>query len=566
MNKKLILGAVSLLLLTVSCSNDDNNVTEDGKVNTTKAIEFKVDFLDYNTDQKVSGTRSELYTPTKEAYVNLGNGIMAQVTIKQDTITSKTSEATTRALSNDTYTMLAYDQATHTFKGEVTGTVTGGVFTATSTNKAIVLQPGLYDFVLYNSKVTRNGNNLSVSRANAGTAMIGRTSYYYVMSTPQKQEVTFQMKHAAARVRFQYQTDAPISSSFATIESVNSTDVPNTAIYDAAMDTWSNGNGAAVSNYFSMPASTGLAYAESLYYSDGTQYLYFLPSTPMEKLKLKNITATIYNSSTNGVELTLNPLYDFFTHSNVKMEANKSYVVHITFHPNFLYLMSDGSIGSYTETTFGGGSKTPIALVISRGDRLAMGLKPLGAYKHWGNPMRWSQQSNFNILYSLGGGFADGYDLTWNPAQSVDGTVKGSDPNCEAFYDAGQYGTTLANELAAQGKTLAPSIAAKKWFLPNVKQLSKVITNIGFGDGGSLFMNYNIQAGWYPFIVGDAFSRVGGQFSMPDGIWTSDENSYTDAIRLHHATFGGYGGTPATVEFEHIGKAYGGQVYPFVHY
>ena len=566
MNKKLILGAVSLLLLTVSCSNDDNNVTEDGKVNTTKAIEFKVDFLDYNTDQKVSGTRSELYTPTKEAYVNLGNGIMAQVTIKQDTITSKTSEATTRALSNDTYTMLAYDQATHTFKGEVTGTVTGGVFTATSTNKAIVLQPGLYDFVLYNSKVTRNGNNLSVSRANAGTAMIGRTSYYYVTSTPQKQEVTFQMKHAAARVRFQYQTDAPISSSFATIESVNSTDVPNTAIYDAAMDTWSNGNGAAVSNYFSMPASTGLAYAESLYYSDGTQYLYFLPSTPMEKLKLKNITATIYNSSTNGVELTLNPLYDFFTHSNVKMEANKSYVVHITFHPNFLYLMSDGSIGSYTETTFGGGSKTPIALVISRGDRLAMGLKPLGAYKHWGNPMRWSQQSNFNILYSLGGGFADGYDLTWNPAQSVDGTVKGSDPNCEAFYDAGQYGTTLANELAAQGKTLAPSIAAKKWFLPNVKQLSKVITNIGFGDGGSLFMNYNIQVGWYPFIVGDAFSRVGGQFSMPDGIWTSDENSYTDAIRLHHATFGGYGGTPATVEFEHIGKAYGGQVYPFVHY
>ena len=566
MNKKLILGAVSLLLLTVSCSNDDNNVTEDGKVNTTKAIEFKVDFLDYNTDQKVSGTRSELYTPTKEAYVNLGNGIMAQVTIKQDTITSKTSEATTRALSNDTYTMLAYDQATHTFKGEVTGTVTGGVFTATSTNKAIVLQPGLYDFVLYNSKVTRNGNNLSVSRANAGTAMIGRTSYYYVTSTPQKQEVTFQMKHAAARVRFQYQTDAPISSSFATIESVNSTDVPNTAIYDAAMDTWSNGNGSAVSNYFSMPASTGLAYAESLYYSDGTQYLYFLPSTPMEKLKLKNITATIYNSSTNGVELTLNPLYDFFTHSNVKMEANKSYVVHITFHPNFLYLMSDGSIGSYTETTFGGGSKTPIALVISRGDRLAMGLKPLGAYKHWGNPMRWSQQSNFNILYSLGGGFADGYDLTWNPAQSVDGTVKGSDPNCEAFYDAGQYGTTLANELAAQGKTLAPSIAAKKWFLPNVKQLSKVITNIGFGDGGSLFMNYNIQAGWYPFIVGDAFSRVGGQFSMPDGIWTSDENSYTDAIRLHHATFGGYGGTPATVEFEQIGKAYGGQDYPLVHY
>ncbi|WP_155944311.1 fimbrillin family protein [Hoylesella pleuritidis] len=565
MNKKLILGAVSLLLLTVSCSNDDNNVTEDGKVNTAKAIEFKVDFSDYDTDQKVSGTRSELYTPTKEAYVNLGNGIMAQVTIKQDTKTSKTSEATTRALSNDTYTMLAYDQATHTFKGEVTGTVTGGVFTATSTNKDIILAPGSYDFVLYNSKVTRSGNNLSVSRANAGTAMVGRTSYY-VTHTPQKQKVTFQMKHAAARVRFQYMADAVISSSSATIESVNSTDVPNTAIYDAAMGTWSNGNGAAVSDHFSMPASTGLAYAESLYYSDGTQYLYFLPSTPMEKLKLKNINAIIYNISASGVELTLNPLYDFLTHSNVKMEANKSYVVVITFHPNFLYLMSDGSIGSYTETTFGGGSKTPIALVISRGDRLAMGLKPLGAYKHWGNSMRWHQQSNSSLLFFLSGGFADGYDLTWDPAQSVDGTVKGSDPNCEAFYDAGQYGTTLANELAAQGKTLAPSIAAKKWFLPNVKQLSKVITNIGFGDGMTLIVNYNTQVGWYRFIVSNALGRVGGQLNMPDGIWTSDENSYTDAIRLHDAVLGGYGGTPATVEFEHVGKGYGGQVYPFVHY
>lgn len=565
MNKKLILGAVSLLLLTVSCSNDDNNVTEDGKVNTAKVIEFKVDFSDYDTDQKVSGTRSELYTPTKEAYVNLGNGIMAQVTIKQDTKTSKTSEATTRALSNDTYTMLAYDQATHTFKGEVTGTVTGGVFTATSTNKDIILAPGSYDFVLYNSKVTRSGNNLSVSRANAGTAMVGRTSYY-VTHTPQKQKVTFQMKHAAARVRFQYMADAVISSSSATIESVNSTDVPNTAIYDAAMGTWSNGNGAAVSDHFSMPASTGLAYAESLYYSDGTQYLYFLPSTPMEKLKLKNINAIIYNISASGVELTLNPLYDFLTHSNVKMEANKSYVVVITFHPNFLYLMSDGSIGSYTETTFGGGSKTPIALVISRGDRLAMGLKPLGAYKHWGNSMRWHQQSNSSLLFFLSGGFADGYDLTWDPAQSVDGTVKGSDPNCEAFYDAGQYGTTLANELAAQGKTLAPSIAAKKWFLPNVKQLSKVITNIGFGNGMTLIVNYNTQVGWYRFIVSNALGRVGGQLNMPDGIWTSDENSYTDAIRLHDAVLGGYGGTPATVEFEHVGKGYGGQVYPFVHY
>ncbi|ERK04328.1 hypothetical protein HMPREF1218_2043 [Hoylesella pleuritidis F0068] len=540
-------------------------MTEDGKVNTAKAIEFKVDFSDYDTDQKVSGTRSELYTPTKEAYVNLGNGIMAQVTIKQDTKTSKTSEATTRALSNDTYTMLAYDQATHTFKGEVTGTVTGGVFTATSTNKDIILAPGSYDFVLYNSKVTRSGNNLSVSRANAGTAMVGRTSYY-VTHTPQKQKVTFQMKHAAARVRFQYMADAVISSSSATIESVNSTDVPNTAIYDAAMGTWSNGNGAAVSDHFSMPASTGLAYAESLYYSDGTQYLYFLPSTPMEKLKLKNINAIIYNISASGVELTLNPLYDFLTHSNVKMEANKSYVVVITFHPNFLYLMSDGSIGSYTETTFGGGSKTPIALVISRGDRLAMGLKPLGAYKHWGNSMRWHQQSNSSLLFFLSGGFADGYDLTWDPAQSVDGTVKGSDPNCEAFYDAGQYGTTLANELAAQGKTLAPSIAAKKWFLPNVKQLSKVITNIGFGDGMTLIVNYNTQVGWYRFIVSNALGRVGGQLNMPDGIWTSDENSYTDAIRLHDAVLGGYGGTPATVEFEHVGKGYGGQVYPFVHY
>ncbi len=93
-----------------------------------------------------------------------------------------------------------------------------------------------------------------------------------------------------------------------------------------------------------------------------------------------------------------------------------------------------------------------------------------------------------------------------------------------------------------------------------------MITNIGFGDGMTLIVNYNTQVGWYRFIVSNALGRVGGQLNMPDGIWTSDENSYTDAIRLHDAVLGGYGGTPATVEFEHVGKGYGGQVYPFVHY
>ena len=171
-----ILG--SALLILAACSNDDNKTTDEGQVSATQAIEFKVDFADYNAEQEVGVTRANKEVKLEQQMVDLGNGILAQCTLQRDT-TKQTKSAATRALANDTYTMLAYDAATHAYKGDITGTVTGGVFTATSANKDIILTPGTYDFVLYNSKVTRSGNNLTVNRADADAALIGRTNRKY---------------------------------------------------------------------------------------------------------------------------------------------------------------------------------------------------------------------------------------------------------------------------------------------------------------------------------------------------------------------------------------------------
>ena len=168
-----ILGAFVLLL--TACSNEDNNALDGGKKD-VQTVEFKVKFADYNDDQNISVTRAgSKEVKLEQKTIDLGNGLLADCTLQRDT-TKQKRYATTRTLANDTYTMLAYDAATHTFKGEMTGTVTGGIFTATSSNASINLTPGTYDFVLYNSKVSRSGNNLTVTRTNADVALIGRTT------------------------------------------------------------------------------------------------------------------------------------------------------------------------------------------------------------------------------------------------------------------------------------------------------------------------------------------------------------------------------------------------------
>lgn len=196
------------MLLTVfaACSSDDNLDNGKGNVDVASKFEFPVTFADYNSDVQVGNTRAANSSDTlKHEFVNMGHGIVADVTLQRDKENlsgNPAKAASTRTLTNDSYTMLAYQSGV--LKGELKGSISGGNFIPNAGDpESMSLAPGNYDFVLYpTTTFTRNGNNLTPNNADEAT-MLGRTNYT-VTARPQKQKVPFEMKHTAARVRVKF--------------------------------------------------------------------------------------------------------------------------------------------------------------------------------------------------------------------------------------------------------------------------------------------------------------------------------------------------------------------------
>lgn len=512
MKKKTILSCIScaVLMLLTACSNDDITPTEKSKVDATKAIEFKVAFADYNSEQQVDMTRTG--GKAEEAVqqtIDLGNGIVAQCTLQRDT-TRKSKAAPTRVLENGTYTMLAYDPVTHALKGEVTGTVTWGVFTPTSTNPDIFLTPGTYEFVLYNSKFTRSGNNLTVTRANAGDAYLGRTTYT-VTAAPKKQSVAFTMKHVGASVKIKLTGYMDFTGVTGTLSSVNSTAVPGSSTYDASTGTWTTGTGAAMTANTTFNGSWEMQYYSPSYTAitnDGTA---FMPATDVSKLKLTFTGGNIYKINMAGASLTFNPA------STLKLDANGAYVLNVKLMYHFLYLMSDGSRGFIEETTYGGGTKTPIAVVVSQSKHLAVALEDANN----GNPCAWSTLDPMYTQYNKSAKtehdakdlvtLCNGYSETWDASASVDNTtVKGTSTNFPAFKAAGDYTPTLPSSVHLTGK-----MVGKKWHLPSAGEWMVAYSALGFAklsDVTTYSGNINgLYSSWYATLADVAFTQVGAR-------------------------------------------------------
>ena len=512
---------MAAVLFTACSSNDDNkenNGTNDGKkVNIAKAVTFKVDFADYNAEQEVGVTRAgNQEEKIGRQVIGLGNGILAQCTLQRDT-TKQLKTIATRALPDDTYTMLAYDVATHTLRGELIGNVVGGVFRYSSFG-AIEIPAGTYDFVLFNSKVSRSGNLLTVTRANAGDALIGRTTGKVIPASPYNQLVTFTMKHVAAKVKVKLTGYMKFSAGIAaTLASVNATDVPSSSIYDASTGTWSLGTGAATSDALTYGASQFQAIPNvgRLSVATATEDAFFMPSTDVSKLKLTFTAGTIYNQNMTNTSLTFTPK------TPLQLDQNGSYVLNVKLMYNFLYLMSDGTRGLIDKTTFGGGTKTPIAVVVSQSRHMAVALENAGG----GTKYRWTDRAydwnigmghgyycsnkshylhrtspyNFTQAYAMEGGYA----VTWDAAASRDNTtIKANRTDFPAFYAAGHYTPTLPTGVNLTGK-----MVGKKWFLPAPGEWRYVYTALGFGDPAQLTKS---AARWSGTLANSAFMQVGG--------------------------------------------------------
>ena len=212
---------------------------------------------------------------------------------------------------------------------------------------------------------------------------------------------------------------------------------------------------------------------------------------------------------------------------------------------NFIYLMSDGTRGFFKDTTYGGGTKTPIAVVVSRSKHLAIALTDANN----GNPCDWcSTGSTYTSTpynkSAVGKNTFDqtslynGYSETWDASASTDNvTVKGTSSDFPAFKAAAEYTPTLPAGVQLTGK-----MVGKKWFLPSLGEWKLACFELGGNDDSSGMQNEQTSIGhlqgyyswWYDLLATEAFTQVGGtsftedpRVSQPvsDYYWSSSENS-----------------------------------------
>lgn len=593
MSKKYYLWMVLSILLSVftSCSNDENLENGEGTVNISKSLTFPVTFADYNEEVTTGNGKTRAVSNSSDTishdFVNMDNGIVADVVLQRDTEKQSSGDATTktRSIGNGNYTMLAYQGGV--FKGEINGSIIGGSFTPNSGgNNSISLSPGNYDFVLYRSgSFTRNGNNLTITNPSE-YVMLGRVNNYTITATPNKQQVPFVMRHAVSRVRVK--VTAYKDGSFGTnigalsLSAVNNNEIPTAATYDLANDSWSgSGSKTFIGDFPSWGSGSWTKHEDN----DGfrltsSNYEYLLPGANITKL---NATVkpwqslTIYGENLSGKNLSFNlsPV--------LKTEPNGSYLINITLRKNFIYLMNDGTTGLLSETIYGGGTKIPIGVVVSQSKKLAAALDIVDPNSISSTTTPPASNSGINDHYVefpvLGTDTDvpndDGYKYTWEGAGSADGvTIKGNIDGYSYFYAAAQYSPTLP-----AGETLSGSIVGKKWFLPSltdvlmykggpgVNNISLHINNWGGGQFGTfpLYDRPMIQvSGTSPNknTVDLAFIQVGGKRQERRAFYTStllNRTSYAGKSLI--ITDGGY-----VYSFDPVSYPNGIYLRPFIKY
>ena len=488
-----IMTCAAMLLLTAACSNDENN---NGQEKPTQAVQFSFTNEDFGADEALS--RATGTAETKPQTVDLGD-CEAEISVENEPAV-KTRGTMTNA--NGHYTIRAYQGGT--LKGEMKGTFSGGNFTPDATSpQGIGLSAGTYDFIAFNDDVIPSGSDLTVDRTKAETARMGTTTAV-ITATPQKQKVNFTMKHVGCRVRVQFICKKHIPNDItAKLDATAANVIPATTAYHPATKAYTSTNGAMTAENSNSPASTENPYFASnfgqnyAYTSTSADYHYFLPTTEGSKLKLTFTAGTLFWKPLTGTIPQLN--------ATLQMQANKSYLVKIKLNPNYIYLMSDGTTGHFKDTTFGGGSKTPVGIVADPTARVAIALKDIGdgTLYHWYDPLIESTHENNTTIYirNQHDEYADmdGYKWTWEAAGSTNGTVKADQTTYPAFYAAGHYNPGVA----ASG-----TLVGKKWYLAGIGEWA---TYIYQGLGFTKNINDVIFFLSYGILLNEALIKVGGK-------------------------------------------------------
>ena len=284
MKTKIILSAALLALMT-ACSSNDNAKTDNdnkGKVDIAQGIEFKVNVKDFNAEKEYAGTRAAQKPDIiSRKTVDLGNNLLAEVTVQRDTTKTQRPATATRALDNDTYTMLVFKGSfpSYTLEAQCTGTLKDGKFTP---GTRVYLDPGKYIFVLHNSRLTKVTTpmgtiGLKLTRENADKALIGQIEYT-VTATPDPQYVDFEMSHVGCRMRIKLTGRMPIqASTTASLQAYNSNLLPKDCTFELPYggDKLNDGELNPLNEPLTFPASATTPDANGTYTTQSNEYLYF---------------------------------------------------------------------------------------------------------------------------------------------------------------------------------------------------------------------------------------------------------------------------------------------------
>lgn len=477
--------------ILVGCSSNDL-IDNDPDAAPTKGVSFTLTEPDFGEEVVMEGRKiNSMPNPTDTT--DLGDGVLGEVSVTRDrgallvpALSRSAAHIATRAttpLSSGRYTVLAFDAA-GTLKGQINATVASGKF---ANRDVMELDPGTYTFVCLNDKVDYSGGVISVSKANAATARIGRT--VMTISEPIAR-VPFVMNHVGLRVRVGLEAMVNIPKLKAMIVD-NSGKTPTVTKYDPITGTYTTIETGTLAETPDQFPATNQNFFQETYTSKTSTYHYLLPSESTS-IQLKFTEGDkIYHKDLVGRTLT--------SYNGTTLEANGTYLLNVKLTKVFKYLFNDGSVDFLRNK----GTRTPIALVISETDRSAIALHDANN----GNPDIWTANRNvYNNPVSERTSQKDqisetslGEHFTWEASGSLDGvTIKANEPtNCPAFYHAAHYN---------------PSVAVtnlKRWYLGANTDWKNVYLYVGFGTNTRVNADSYIEA-WYYHVVDKAFEEAGG--------------------------------------------------------
>ncbi|MFC2654173.1 MAG: hypothetical protein ACFN0J_05585 [Segatella salivae] len=444
--------SLSALLMFSACANDDivnseNEVTLNGhKLNIT---------INEETFEAEKPTRATqvLHRDT----IDMGDGLIAEVSIEPDKAASTPQPAKTRAaMSEGHYTIYAVDAAGNRVADELSGTVSNGKFIPDA-NKKIHLDPGTYTFVCHNDAFTKTATGLSISSGISTYPMMGTVTKTL---SGGNETVSFNMKHLAARIRAQVTT-------YTAYAKMKSNGTYLTAVDNKFSQMEFDNRGAFQQRVSSGPTLYTRDGIESFSNDGAKPYSYYVE--PFDVISSYSYIPLAENENipANGLIYTFNGSY----HGKEKqksitidtpLERNHTYLVKLTMKTKDpLYLYQDGTVGYLGDKEVG--TREPIALVIKEKSTTengyAMALKNAGYFYHKSIDV----QHKFQTAGGFGTDEMNGYEITHtlqyissltpqSPTQSP-----GEIESFPAFYNAAHFNP---------GPNVTGSNVGK-WFLPS---------------------------------------------------------------------------------------------------